>query len=144
MAPFVKDMRVDHRGTYVFVAEQLLDGPDVVTGFEQMGGEGMPKGVAADVFDDSSFADGFLYCPLEDRFVNVVSPFLPRLRVFPTVLLWEDPLPAPFWRARSGIYGRGHLADRRAPSLLRGLFRGSRGFLLGVSEGLASATRAAC
>ena len=42
MAPFVKDMRVDHRGADVFVAEQLLDGPDVVTGFEQMGGEGMP------------------------------------------------------------------------------------------------------
>jgi hypothetical protein len=31
-------MRVDHRGFDAGVAEQFLDGPDIVPGFEQMRG----------------------------------------------------------------------------------------------------------
>ena len=42
MTPFVKDVGAVHSGADVFVAEQLLVGPDVVTGFKQMGGEGVP------------------------------------------------------------------------------------------------------
>ena len=35
----VEYVGVDHRGADILVAEQLLDGADVATVFEQMGGE---------------------------------------------------------------------------------------------------------
>lgn len=87
---------MDRRSAGVFMPEQLPSGPDVVTGFEQMGGEGGAEGAAADAFDDSGFADGFLYRPLEDCFVHMVPPLLTCLPIFPAVLLWEDLLPAQF------------------------------------------------
>ena len=37
----VEDVGVDHGGLDVFVAEELLYGPDIVTALEQMGGEGV-------------------------------------------------------------------------------------------------------
>jgi hypothetical protein len=46
----VEDVGVDHGGGDVAVAEELLDGADVVAGFQQVGGEGMAEGVAADAF----------------------------------------------------------------------------------------------
>src|SRR5688572_8064102 len=39
------DMRVDLRCLYALVAKQLLDGPDVSSAFQQVGGEGMPQHV---------------------------------------------------------------------------------------------------
>jgi len=36
---------VDHGGFDVFVAEEFLNGADVVAGFEKVGGEGMTEGV---------------------------------------------------------------------------------------------------
>ena len=48
----------------VFVAEQLLDGANVVAVFEQVGGEGVAEGVRADALGDASGVgsgtDGFL------------------------------------------------------------------------------------
>jgi hypothetical protein len=38
----VEDMSVDHRGGDIHVAEQLLDGPDVVAVVEQVRREGVP------------------------------------------------------------------------------------------------------
>ncbi len=38
-------MRVDHGGGDVAVAEELLNGPDVLPGFEQVGGEGVSEGM---------------------------------------------------------------------------------------------------
>ena len=46
------DVRIDHRGFYVLVPQQLLDGADVCAGFQQVGGEGMPEGVAGDALVD--------------------------------------------------------------------------------------------
>ena len=48
-AAALEDMGVDHGGTHVFVAEQFLDGANVVAGFEQMSGKGIPK--AFGIFD---------------------------------------------------------------------------------------------
>lgn len=42
---FVQYVRVDHGGLYAAVAEELLDRADVVTVFQEMGGEGMTEGV---------------------------------------------------------------------------------------------------
>ena len=41
----VQDVRVDHGRGDVFVAEKLLDGSDVLAGFQQVGGEGAAEGV---------------------------------------------------------------------------------------------------
>jgi hypothetical protein len=38
-AAFVQDVRVDHGGGHVGVPEQFLNGPNVVSGFEQVRGE---------------------------------------------------------------------------------------------------------
>ena len=46
----VEDVRVDHGGLDAPVAEELLDGPDVVSILEQMGRERVAKGVAGDSF----------------------------------------------------------------------------------------------
>jgi len=42
----VQEMGIDHRCAYVLMPEQLLNRPDVVAGFNQMSGKGMPEGVA--------------------------------------------------------------------------------------------------
>jgi len=41
----VEDVGIDHRGADVLVAEQLLDGADVVALLQQVGGEGVPQPV---------------------------------------------------------------------------------------------------
>jgi hypothetical protein len=40
--PSVEDMGIDHRGLYILLTEKFLDGPNVVTAFEQVRGEGVP------------------------------------------------------------------------------------------------------
>ena len=49
----VQNMRVDHCGIDVFVAHQLLDRADVLAAFQEVGGEGVPKGMAGGWCDDS-------------------------------------------------------------------------------------------
>jgi len=55
---------VDHGGLDVLVAEEFLNGADVVAVLEEVGGEGVAKGVGGDVFLDPGLegggADGFL------------------------------------------------------------------------------------
>ena len=45
-------MGVDHGGFYIFVAEELLDGANVVTGLQEVGGEGVSEGMGGNVFVD--------------------------------------------------------------------------------------------
>jgi hypothetical protein len=47
-------------GFDVGVAEQFLDGADVFSGFEQMGGEGVAEGVGGNSFFDAGFTEGTL------------------------------------------------------------------------------------
>lgn len=44
-APPVQDMGVDHRGAHILVAQELLDGPDVVAILEEVGGKGVSERV---------------------------------------------------------------------------------------------------
>jgi len=44
-AAALEDMGVDHGGFDVFVAEEFLDGADVVIVLQEMGGEGVTEGV---------------------------------------------------------------------------------------------------
>src|SRR5262249_24593310 len=54
--PAVQDVRVDHGRADVAVAEQLLDGADVVSGFEQVGRKRVAERVAAGVLRDAGLA----------------------------------------------------------------------------------------
>jgi hypothetical protein len=40
----LEDMSINHCGLYVFVAEEFLDGTDIVAGFKEVGGKTVPKG----------------------------------------------------------------------------------------------------
>lgn len=48
-----EDVGVDHGGGDVAVAEELLDGADVVAALEEVGGEGVAEGVAGDSLRDA-------------------------------------------------------------------------------------------
>ena len=58
---------VDHGSFQVFVAEEFLNSADVIASFEEVGGEGVPKGVGGDVLVDTGklnrFFDGLLEVP---------------------------------------------------------------------------------
>lgn len=48
LAPAIEQKGVDQGGRHVAVAQQLLNGPDVLSRFQQMGGERVTQGVAVD------------------------------------------------------------------------------------------------
>jgi hypothetical protein len=52
------DVGVDFGGFDIGVAKQFLDGADVFSGFEQVGGEGVAEGVGSDPFGDIRQLDG--------------------------------------------------------------------------------------
>lgn len=54
----VEDVRVDHRGADVGVAQELLNGADVGAVLEEVRGEGMPEGVTGGVLGKARLADG--------------------------------------------------------------------------------------
>ncbi len=54
----VQDVGVDHCGAYVLVSEELLNGADFVTIFEEMGGIGVPERALAITHQfEASYAD---------------------------------------------------------------------------------------
>jgi len=55
------------------VPEELLDGPDVVAGQEEMGREGMPQGVAGGVLGDASCSRGDMEGSLDGPLGDVVA-----------------------------------------------------------------------
>jgi hypothetical protein len=57
-AGVAEDVGVDHGRLDVFMPEELLDGADIVAGDQQMGGEAVPEGMAADLFADTGGARG--------------------------------------------------------------------------------------
>ena len=52
-AASVQHVAIDHGGAHVFVAKELLDRADVVTVFQEMGGEGVTQDVATRRLADS-------------------------------------------------------------------------------------------
>ena len=70
---FVQDMGIDHGGLDVGVAEEFLDGADVLSGLQQMGGEAVPKAVRREANRQPALPDGLLNRPLNKLFVNMVT-----------------------------------------------------------------------
>ena len=68
------DVCVDHGGLQVAVAEELLDGSDVGSGFEEVGGEGVAEGVGRDVLVKAGGDGGLPDGALGRGFVKVVPP----------------------------------------------------------------------
>ena len=68
-------MCVDHGGFHIFVAEKFLDGADIITILEQVGGEAVAEGVGGDGFLDFGDLGGGFDGFLEAGFVNVMALF---------------------------------------------------------------------
>jgi hypothetical protein len=72
-AGLVEDVGVDHGGLDVAVAQQLLDGADVVPLLEEVGGERVPEGVAAGGLGQPGLRDRLLHRLLHGRLVQMVA-----------------------------------------------------------------------
>src|SRR4051794_2134273 len=77
------------------VAEELLDGTNVVACFEQVCGEAVPERVASGGVRDPCSFDRFSERPLDDGFVQVVPAALPCLQVQVAARRGKYPLPSP-------------------------------------------------
>jgi hypothetical protein len=72
-AGFREDVGIDLGGGNLGVAEEFLDGADIVAGFEEMGGEGVAEGMATDGFGDLGELDGGADGALEDLFIEMMA-----------------------------------------------------------------------
>ena len=70
----VEDVGVDHGGGDVAVAEEFLDGADVVAGLKEVGREAVAEAVARGGFGEVGGYDRFVKRPLKDGFVKVMAP----------------------------------------------------------------------
>jgi hypothetical protein len=77
------------------VAEEFLDGADVIAGFEEMGGEGVAEGVAADWFGDLGELDCGTNGALEDLLVEVMAAGFAGARIDGKACGGEGVLPGP-------------------------------------------------
>src|SRR5213593_719528 len=80
-AAAIEDVGVDHGGADVAVADELLDGPDVVAGLEEVGGERVAQSVAAGGLCDAGVAHGVLDRALHDGLVQVMTVVPPGVAV---------------------------------------------------------------
>ncbi len=90
-----QNVGVNHRGLQILVSQKLLDRPDIVSLFEQMGGEGMPKGMTAHGFLDSDVAHSLSHRTLDGPILQVMSPLDTRAGILAPALGRKEPLPAP-------------------------------------------------
>jgi hypothetical protein len=63
---------IDHRRAHFPESEEVLDRPDIIPVFQEMGSERMPEGVACDGLRDPGPLAGIFDCPLDDGVVEVV------------------------------------------------------------------------
>lgn len=98
-------MGVDHCGLDIFVAEQFLDGTNIVASFKQMGGKRMAKGVWPDRFVGEAGQAGGVNGFLQVAFIEMVALLETSLWVTGAIFGRENtlrsarPIPWP----RSGI-----------------------------------------
>lgn len=91
----VDHVSIDHRGLHIAVPKQLLNGADVGSTFQEMGGKTVPECMAARWLGDSSASDGYPDGTLNHGWVEMVSALLTALAVTPAGDLGESPLPHP-------------------------------------------------
>src|SRR5205823_11777476 len=96
LATLLKDVGVDQGGGNIVVPEQLLNGADVGAALKQVSGEGMPKGIGADVLCQTGTANRHLDGFVDNAGVNMMATGDTGTRVDGNVPGGEDILPAPF------------------------------------------------
>lgn len=69
----LEDVSVDHCRFHVLVTEEFLDGTDVVTALQEVGGEGVAEDVRGDVFVNVCAAGGISDRFLYKRFMEVMT-----------------------------------------------------------------------
>ena len=65
-------MRINLRRRHMLMAEQVLDGADVISILKQMRGKGMPQRVATGRFGDGAQSQTRLHCPLQPRLLHML------------------------------------------------------------------------
>ena len=78
------------------MTEQLLDGSDVVAGYEKFGCERMAQAVAADAFGEACGQSGLSDGALEGGFVEMVTSAFAGGGMGVMASCGENPLPRPF------------------------------------------------
>lgn len=73
----LQDVSVDHRRPHVLMAEQLLNGADVVTGLEKVGGKGVAEGVTGDALEQANLLSGPANGALQGRGIEMMATFFP-------------------------------------------------------------------
>jgi hypothetical protein len=77
------------------VAKKLLDRSDIITVLKEVSRERMPETVAGGTLADPRAPNRLRDCSLDDCLVNVMTALVSRLKIDPSALLWEHPLPPP-------------------------------------------------
>ena len=93
---FVQDVRVNHRCGNILVPKELLDGANVVSAFEQMGGERVTQRMTRSGLVDTSRTDGVLHRSLQQTFSNVVALLFATVRIDREPRRRKNVLPGPF------------------------------------------------
>lgn len=94
-AAAVEDVRIDHGGLHVAMAEQVLHCANVVAVFQQVGGEGVAQGVGGDVLGQVGEIGGPLDGLAQTAGRNVVASAQPGAGIGGNLGRGEDPLPGP-------------------------------------------------
>ena len=80
--PLVHHMRIDHGGTNIAVAEQLLNGADVVAVFQQMRGETMAQRMTTGMLINPGPGFGCFQPFIQRRIIQMMTAYLVRTQVF--------------------------------------------------------------
>jgi len=96
-------MPADHRGADIAVAEEFLNGANVVAVFQKMSGNRMAKGMGSCRLGYPRFLHGFFHRFLQNGFVQVVSAFFSGCPIYVMARCRKYPLPSPFF-PRVGIF----------------------------------------
>ena len=86
-------MGVDHGGLDAAVAQELLDGPDVVVGLQEVAGKAVAEGVGGHPLGEPGPADRLFECLLHVGFMQMIALALPGLRDAAQVGARKEPLP---------------------------------------------------
>jgi hypothetical protein len=78
LAASLQHVRVAHRRTDVFMAQEFLDGPDIIAIFQQMGSKRMPARIATLLIARQYFRSVTPTIPLSDRRLNWSEGFASR------------------------------------------------------------------
>ena len=98
----VENVSVNHGGFDIFMSQEFLNSTtetrfrNIVTGFEKVGGEAMPEGMARGMFVDASFSDGLFNSFLEGAFTHVPTAHEARFFFRSEGCRGEYILPTPF------------------------------------------------